>query len=320
MKPTNRSGLSYRSTFLVLGAFVFALILVGVAEFSNERAILYMSTPNQPKVHAITDLRIEKIDDAAGVALGTAEFQMYSIYDWIPVTATKVISAQFTIQGKSLAGNEFGGPLVVISDLFELQRQSPNANSVRGSVAFRWDLADGSTPGSRFPLDQYQLALSTASVVLYSKPGTNLPSGEFSPSGTFWPTGSVYPVDSITVHDFVPNTTASVDGWKLSDDNRDQRLITLQRPSLMKAMLIAYILFVGVGIFVILRATDADKLPALIGFLTTVFGVRETLTRGTNIFPNLVDYVLFIAFIFAGLSIIIRVIKAQLEEPESPAS
>ncbi|MDE3090079.1 MAG: hypothetical protein KGJ80_11915, partial [Chloroflexota bacterium] len=135
-------------------------------------------------------------------------------------------------------------------------------------------------------------------------------SGDVSPSGVFWPTGTIYPVESIDLHAFAPNTAASADGWQLSDNNRDQRIITLERPSILKALLVIYTLFAVGYILFLLRVAKVDNLPTLIG-LVSLFAARETLTRGVTIFPTIVDYVIFTAFVFAGIATALRLLKVQ---------
>jgi hypothetical protein len=118
---------------------------------------------------------------------------------------------------------------------------------------------------------------------------------------------------------YAPNMAGTADGMQLSNDNLSERIITLRRPWIMWVLFATYVLLAAGQVVALLGVAKTESLATGILGLTSLFVAREALTRGVSIFPTLVDYLLAIAFLSAGLAYIYRVLFEKPKKTDPPA-
>ncbi len=283
-------------SFLIVCGFCLLLIIIVSSQLVRHRTHLQINNPNMTsRIHVYATARINKVDAISGKASGKVEVTLFPTNGLIKKNENAIPSVEFNVTAKADSKESYSGPLVARTKLFDLSLESPVSSSATGAADFEWQLTDDSSPSSSFPFDRYRLAVSQAHVVLYGNENT------------------VYPLDFLNVEVFDPNLTASSDGWRFSSDIHGERTITLKRPILIRIMFITYVILAMFYLAALTIAGKTDSLLTNIIGLGALFGTREALTRGVTIFPTLVDYVLFLVFLFAGLAITWRVLSEQIK-------
>jgi len=286
--------------FIVTPVVVLLLCAYILVTTISEHTVIGYNDPiatSDPGLFAT--LQIEKLNVTTGTVNGTAKVDYYPLTSSNPITATQIITGELLIMARSQRGTNPGDTIAAESGAMALRSISPSLALYAGTTPLQWEFAPTSTAGTMFPFDHYQLELTRVD---------------------FDTDRGVATIPTDTVRVLAPNLMVTLENpAQGSNTDSPQPIVTLERPLITRGLFTVYILFAIAYIVALWRIAKPETLVGSLIGLTAIFGARETLSRGADVFPTLLDFVLFLAFLLIGMVTIYRVLLIKPPKQAPPA-
>lgn len=306
--PTKIFRYSIITLSIIVGLVAF-VVLVNAAgnDILNQKRSLQLnrfslSGPNDlsaPRVSAL--VTIEDIDPVRGEANAHLDLSFDVGNNLIPPTQTEISATEVTITAADLDDLPItSGPIVGETDLFTLERKDPVSNIFSGTTELTWQFSDKSSPSSRFPFDTYYLPFSTMYLVPFGVSKT------------------IYPIDLLNIRIGNSNLITTSSTQQMPEEQSSEVLLRIVRPWPMKVLFIGYVFFALFYLVFLARLGTIKNWPAALIGLTALFGAREILTRGVDLYPNLVDYALLVVFILTGYIVVFKTVSTDTKQEKLP--